>query len=135
MFPEGGGSWTLDFCEDMLNHAISLKVYAWGGSIFTFLYKFIGIIGRKRLTRQSFWIIIWVYNYLLNGIRLDQDLDNSCWIRKFATNSTRNCFLIHQTQPDLGKWNLIVLLTAQQIIQVSFQTSLIVSLLGYNEMI
>ena len=44
---------------------------------FYFLYKFLGIIDRKRLS-QPFWIIIWVYFYLLNGIILDLDLDNSC---------------------------------------------------------
>ena len=48
---------------------------------FYFLYKFLGLIGTKRLG-QPFWIMIWIYYYLLNGIRLDLDLGNSCWIRK-----------------------------------------------------
>ena len=40
-----------------------------------------GIISRKRLG-HSLWIMIWIYYYLLNGIILDLQLDNSCWIRK-----------------------------------------------------
>ena len=58
----------------MLNHAISLKGYTQGDNIFTFLYKFLGIFARKWLG-QLFRILIWVYFYLLNGIRLDLDLD------------------------------------------------------------
>ena len=27
-------------------------------------------------------VMIWIYHYLLNRIRLDLDLDNSCWIQK-----------------------------------------------------
>ena len=45
----------------------------------------------------TFWIMIWIYYYLLNGIRLDLDLDNSCWIRKipnFATSSI-NIFIFY----------------------------------------
>ena len=36
---------------------------------FEFFYKFLGIIGRKRLG-QLFWIMIRLYYYLVNGIRL-----------------------------------------------------------------
>ena len=57
---------------------------------FYFPHKFLGIIGRKRLG-QPFWIIIWIYYYLLNGITLDLDLANFYWIRKmpnFATNNS-----------------------------------------------
>ena len=43
---------------------------------FSFPYKFLGIIGRKRL-EQPFWIMVWIYYFLLNGIRLDLDLVNS----------------------------------------------------------
>ena len=49
-----------------------------------FFYKFLGIIGRKWLG-QPFRIMNWVYYYLLNRIRLDLDLDNSCWIWKYLT--------------------------------------------------
>ena len=55
---------------------------------FDFLDKFLGIIGRERVG-EPFWVMIWIYYYLLNGIRLDLDLDNSCWLRKipnFVTN-------------------------------------------------
>ena len=103
---------------------------------FSFLYNFFGIIGRKRLGK-SFPILIWINYYLLNGIRLD--LDNSCWIRKttnFATNNITTWFLKHQTQYGLGKsnlLNLIVLLTAKQIIEVSFHAFLRTSLVAYNK--
>ena len=48
---------------------------------FYFLYKFLEINGTKRLG-QPFWIIIWIYYYLLNRIRLNLELDNSCWVQK-----------------------------------------------------
>ena len=48
---------------------------------FHFLYKFLGVIGRKQL-EQPFWIMTWIYYYLLNRIRMDLALDNSCWIYK-----------------------------------------------------
>ena len=35
---------------------------------FYVLYKYLGLIGRKQLW-QPFWIMIWIYYYLLNGIR------------------------------------------------------------------
>ena len=57
-------------------------------------------------------------------------------IPNFATNNINIWFFTQQTQPDLGKSNLlisIVLLTAQQIIQVSFQTFLTAFMLGYNK--
>ena len=41
---------------------------------FYFLYIFLGIIGRKRLG-QPFCMIIWIYHYLLDGVRLDLDLE------------------------------------------------------------
>ena len=66
---------------------------------FYFLYKFIRIIGRKRL-RKPFNIMIWIYYYLLNGIKLALDLDNSCWIQiipNFATNKINIWFFTHQT--------------------------------------
>ena len=44
---------------------------------FYFLYRFLGIISRKRFG-QLFKIMIWIYYYLLNGIISDLDLDNSC---------------------------------------------------------
>ena len=47
---------------------------------FYFLHKFLGKVVTKRL-EERFWIMIWVYHYFLIGIRLDLDLDNSCWIR------------------------------------------------------
>ena len=56
---------------------------------FYFLCKFLGIIGRKRL-RQPFWIITSVYYYLLSGIILDLDLDNSSWIRTIPIFTTSN---------------------------------------------
>ena len=44
---------------------------------FYFFYKVLGIIFWKQL-RQAFCIIIWICYYLLNWIRLDLDLNNSC---------------------------------------------------------
>ena len=66
----------------MSNHAISLKGYTRGDNIFIFLNKFLGIIGRKWFG-QPFWIMIWGYYYLLNRIRLDLDLGNSCCIQEY----------------------------------------------------
>ena len=54
-----------------------------------YLYKYLAIIDRKRLG-QPFWIMIWIYYYLLKGIRLDLDLDKSCWIRKIPNLATNN---------------------------------------------
>ena len=51
---------------------------------FYFLYKYLGIIGRKRLG-QPFWIMNWVYYYLLNRIRSDLDLDNFAEYEKYLT--------------------------------------------------
>ena len=51
---------------------------------FYFWYKHLGIFGRKWLA-QPFPIMIWIYYYLLNGIRLDLGLDNSSWIQKYLT--------------------------------------------------
>ena len=64
-----------------------------------FLYKYLGIIGRKRLG-QPFRMIICIYHYLLNKTRLDLDLDNFYWIRKihnFATNNINFWFSTHHT--------------------------------------
>ena len=58
-------------------------------TIILILYKFIGIIDRKTLG-QSFWIMIWIYYYLLNVIRLKLGLDNSCWTRKIPNFATNN---------------------------------------------
>ena len=52
-------------------------------TIFLAFYKNF-LIDRKRLG-QSFRMMVSVYYYLLNGIRLDLDLDNSCWIEKDLT--------------------------------------------------
>ena len=84
IFPVGGASWSLDLCEAILNHATSLRGLRRGDNIFKFLYKFLGIIGRKRLG-QNFWIMISVYYYLLKGIRLELGLDNTFWIWKYLT--------------------------------------------------
>ena len=64
----------------MFNHAIPLKEETRGDNIFYFLHKFLGKIVTKRF-EEPFWIMIWIYHYFLIGIRLDLDLDNSCWIR------------------------------------------------------
>ena len=69
------------------------------GQYFYFLYKCPGIIGRKRLGRP-FRIMTLIYYYLLNGIILDLDLNNSCWIRKkpnFGTNIINN-LIFHTPQ-------------------------------------
>ena len=68
----------------MLNYAISLRGQRQGDNIFPFLYKFLGIVGIKRVG-ELFWIIIWVYYYLLNEIRLNLGLDNAFWIAKHLT--------------------------------------------------
>ena len=59
-------------------------------------------------------------------------------IPNVATNTIKIWFFTHQTQPDLGKSSLlilIILVTAQQIIQVIFQTFLTASLLVYTKII
>ena len=61
---------------------------------FYFLYKSLGLIGWKQLG-QPFWIMVWIYYYLLIGIRLDLVFDNCCWIRKmpnFAMNNINILF-------------------------------------------
>ena len=66
---------------------------------FCFFKKLFGIIDRKRLG-QPFWIMIWIYHYLLNQIKLGLDLDNPCWIREipnFARNNINIWFFTHQT--------------------------------------
>ena len=64
---------------------------------FCLLYKFLVIICKKRLG-QHFWLMILIY-YLLNGIRLDSNLGNSCWIRKILNFASGNiniwCFKHH----------------------------------------
>ena len=101
-------SWTLDCCEAMLNPIISLKGETWVDNIFTFLIKFLEIIDRKELG-QPFWIMILVYYYLLNGIRLESSLDSSCWIQKIPNLTTNNIniwFFTHRAF-DPGKSNLL----------------------------
>ena len=81
---------------------------------FYFLYKFVGISGWKRLG-QLFWIVIWIYYYLQNGIRLELDLSNFCGIRKMpylATNNINILFFTHQPYSDLGKSNLLNLIVS-----------------------
>ena len=63
----------------------------------------------------------------LNGIILGLNLDNSCWLRNLR--QTPNI-----TYPrEIKLANPIILLTTQQMIQVSFQSFLTVSLLGYDK--
>ena len=114
------------------------RINAWR-QYFYFLYKFLGIVGRNR-RGQHFWMMIRIYYYLLNGIRLDLDLDNSLVGYEKQVTLLRTtftfCFFTHHTYSDLEKSNLLhlmVLLTAYQIIQVSFHTFLAASLLGYNK--
>ena len=101
---------------------------------------FFGIVGEKRLGGQPFSMMVRINYYPLNEIRLDLDLDkhlvgykkNSALLRTTLTF----WFFTHHTCSDLEQLNLlnlIVLLTAQQIIQVSFHTFLKASLLGYNK--
>ena len=89
------------------------------------------------MTWTNHWIMIWTYYYLLKRVRSNLYFDNSYWIRKISILSTNNIrFFTHHTQSDLGLsnlLNLIVLLTAEQIIEVIFHTFLTVSLLGYNK--
>ena len=64
---------------------------------FYFPHKFLGTIGRKRFG-QALWIMIWIYYYLLNGIRLALNLDNSYWIRKISNFATNKIwFFTHHT--------------------------------------
>lgn len=63
---------------------------------FYFLHEFRRINGRKRL-EQTFWLMIWIYYYLPNGIRLNMDRENSCWIGNmpnFATNKINIWFFL-----------------------------------------
>ena len=82
--------------------------------------------------------MISIYYYLLSGIRLDLNLDNSSWIGKVPIPLVRTTltfwFFTFHTLSDPEKSNLLnlmVLLTAQQIIQVSFHTFRTASPLGY----
>ena len=52
--------------------------------MFTFLCKFLDRIGRERLG-QPFSIMIWIYYYILNGIRSDLGLDNAFGMRNYLT--------------------------------------------------
>ena len=63
-------------------------------------YKFLFIIIDRKRLGQQFWMKIWIYCYLLNGIRLELDLDNFCWIQEipnFATNNMNIWLFTHQT--------------------------------------
>ena len=63
----------------------------------------------------------------LNGIILGLNLDNSCWLRNLRQTP-------NTTYPsEIKLANPIILLTTQQMIQVSFQSFLTVSLLGYDK--
>ena len=94
-------------CKTSLNHAISQKRYTRGDNIFA-----------KKQLGQPVCTMIWIYYYLLNEIKLELDLDNTCLIWKipsFATNNLNIWFFTDQTLSALGKpnlLNLIVLLTA-----------------------
>ena len=69
------------------------------GQYFYFFCKFLGMIGWKWLW-QSFWTLIWIYYYLLNGTGLALVLDNSCWIPKNNANNNINiCFFTHINYP------------------------------------
>ena len=61
---------------------------------------------------RPFWIMIWVYYYLLNGIKLDLGLDNAFWIWKYLTlpQTTVIFHFSHTKQPDLRKLNLLILI-------------------------
>ena len=100
---------------------------------FHFLYKYIGIISCKQLG-QLFWKLIWIYCYLLNRIGLDLELHNSNLVQKYltdiATNNSNVWFFKRHTLSDIEKLILIVFQIAEQIIQESFHTFLMASLLG-----
>ena len=84
---------------------------------------------------QSFWILIWIHYYLLNGTGLDWHLNNSFWIQNIpnvATNNFEIWFLTHNVLSDQGKLDLIVLLIALQIIQEIHQTFLKLSPLSFQ---
>ena len=63
---------------------------------FYYLYKFLGITGRKTLLDNDLNL------YLLNGISLDLDLDNSFWIRKIPNFATNNINIWFFTQHSLS---------------------------------
>ena len=71
---------------------------------FHFLYKFIGIISDEQLG-QLFLKLIWIYCYLLNGIRIDLELHNSNMVQKyltdFATKNNNVWFFKHYTLSNL----------------------------------
>ena len=75
---------TLDLCEAILNMPFPWEDRGEEAIFLIFFYKLLGIIGKKRLG-QDFWVMIWVYYYLLNGIRLDLGLDDAFWIWKCLT--------------------------------------------------
>ena len=81
----GGTCWTLDIWKDRWKN--------------TLLWLFIQISCNN--WQKATWTTIlentWIYHYFLNGIGLDLDLDNSCWIKKmsnFATNMSNFIVLL-----------------------------------------
>ena len=85
-------------------------------------------------------MMIRIYYYLLNRIRLDSNLGN--YLVRYEKQLTllgrtlTFWFFTNYAYSDLEKsnlLNLIVLLTAYQIIQVSFHTFLIACLLAYKK--
>ena len=78
---------------------------------FYLFIQFLRKIGRKWLG-QTFWISIWVSNYLLKGIRLELGLDNCCWLPKYLT-LLQAILTFGRTKPDLGKSNSLMLIVLQ----------------------
>ena len=78
---------------------------------FYLFIQFLRKIGRKWLG-QTFWISIWVYNYLLKGIRLELGLDNCCWLPKYLT-LLQAILTFGRTKADLGKSNFLMLIVLQ----------------------
>ena len=65
IFPLGGASSTLDPCEAISNHIISLKGQRRVDNIFNFCYKFSGIIWRKRLLNDDLELLLpFKWNYI-----------------------------------------------------------------------
>ena len=97
---------TVDFCRRWSNLRGEVKSHNFPERIdarrqcFYFLYKYLGIIDRKRL-RQFFWIMIWIQYYFFNRIRLDFELDNSYWIQKIANFATYNIKILCFYKPHI----------------------------------
>ena len=82
VFPVGSASWTLDLCEARL-----ITPFPWKERREETIFLLFIEIPRINWHGTTWTTLLdndldLLLPYLINGIRLDFDLDNSCWIRK-----------------------------------------------------